>query len=101
MIQSNESKQTKQKSLASMKQQQQQGEQLGKPSHKSMSNIHVNQFLPSSGELAGSRRLSSTHLKPPNPHAHFKLVQHSNTMLCSKFYDKTKYNIIGEQETLV
>lgn len=107
MIQSNEK--TNQSKLAKHNKLNQHEELLTKAT-KSLSNLNqqhqanlIDKRRQSSGVSNSANSSTATTLttsiasKPPQ----YKLVNSNTIQICSKFYDKTKYNIIGEQETLV
>lgn len=66
-------------------------------STKSMSNLtQISKNQTAGNETNTARRQSSSNLKNQ-----YNMGGNSNSNTIHKFYDKTKYNIIGEQETLV
>jgi hypothetical protein len=96
MIQSNEKNSNKLKHKKNINENNLSDDLLTKAT-KSLSNLNQQQ-----ASALGKRRQSG-----PTIHANkqyqtqYKVVNSNTIQICSKFYDKSKYNIIGEQETLV
>ena len=67
---------------------------------KSLLNLNSNDIV-NSGEQAASDRRQSASGAHGQQQPQFKIINANTIQICSKFYDKSKFNIIGEQETLV
>ena len=65
---------------------------------KSLSNLSQQQ---QASALEKRRQSGPTNHVNKQHHTQYKVVNSNTIQICSKFYEKSKYNIIGEQETLV